>query len=74
MREKCEVLPFLVALVWRLGRRTNTFRKKSVKNREVLQNEFQYDFQKGPREISAGMVCTVFTCIIAFNTVITVPV
>ena len=23
-------------------------------NREVLQNEFRYDFRKGPREISAG--------------------
>ena len=41
--------------------------------REVLQNEFRYDFRKCPREISAGTVFTVFTCIIAFNTVITVP-
>ena len=38
--------------------------------REVLRNEFRYDFRKGPREISAS---TVFTCIIASNTVITVP-
>ena len=37
--------------------------------REVLQNEFRYDFRKGPREISAG---TVFTCTIAFNAVITI--
>ena len=36
-------------------------------NREGLQNEFQYDFRKGPREISAGTVLTVFTCIMAFN-------
>ena len=41
--------------------------------REVLQNEFRYDFHKGPREISAGTVFTVFTCVFAFNTVITVP-
>ena len=40
---------------------------------EVFQNEFRYDFRKGPREISAGTVFTVFTCIMAFNTVITVP-
>ena len=42
-------------------------------NREVLQNEFRYDFRKCPRKISAGTVFTVFTCIIAFDTVITVP-
>ena len=41
--------------------------------REVLQNEFRYDFRKGRREISAGTAFTVFTCIIAFTTVITVP-
>ena len=40
--------------------------------REVLQNEFRHDFQKSPREISSGTVFTVFTCITAFNTVITV--
>ena len=38
-----------------------------------LQSEFRYDFRTGPREISAGTVFTVFTCIFAFNTVITVP-
>ena len=27
-----------------------------------MQNEFRYDFQKGPHEISAGTVFTVFTC------------
>ena len=48
-------------------------KKKKKKSREVLQNEFRYDFRKSPREISAGMVFTVFTCIIAFNTAITVP-
>ena len=45
---------------------------QNVPNREVLQNEFRYDFRKGPREISEGTVFTVFTWIIAFNTVITV--
>ena len=38
--------------------------------REVLQHEFRYDFRKDPPEISARTVFTVFTCIIAFNTVI----
>ena len=39
-----------------------------------MQNDFWYDFRKGPREISrsAGKVFTVITCIIDFNTVITV--
>ena len=41
--------------------------------REVLQNEFRYNFRKGPREISAGTVFTVFTCFIAFNIVIIAP-
>ena len=34
-------------------------------NREVLQTEFWYDFRKGPRQILAGAVLTVFICIIA---------
>ena len=37
---------------------------------DLLQTEFRYDFRKGPREISAGTVFTVFTvfiCILAFN-------
>ena len=37
-----------------------------------MENDFRYDFLKGPPEISAGTVFTVFTCIIDFNTVITV--
>ena len=36
-------------------------------NSEVLQTEFQYDFWKGPREISASAVFMVFIC--AVNTV-----
>ena len=50
-----------------------TWKTHSWSIREVLQNEFRYNFRKGPREISAGTVFTVFTCIIAVNTVITVP-
>ena len=57
----------------RCGRVKSDFYSFWTDNREVLQNEFQYDFRKGPREISAGTVLTVFTCIMAFNTVITVP-
>ena len=41
--------------------------------REVLQNEFRYDFRKGPRDISAGTVITVLKAIMHVNTVITVP-
>ena len=41
--------------------------------REVLQNEFRYDFRKCPREISAGTVITVLTAIMHVNTVNTVP-
>ena len=32
--------------------------------REVLQNEFRYNFRKGPREISSGTVITVLMAII----------
>ena len=32
-------------------------------NIDLLQNEFRYDFWKGPREISAGTEFTVFTVI-----------
>ena len=41
--------------------------------REVLQNEFRYDFRKGPREISAGTVVTVLKTMMHVNTVNTVP-
>ena len=41
--------------------------------REVLQNEFRYDFRKGPRESSAGMVITVLKAKMHVNTVNTVP-
>ena len=34
---------------------------------DLLQTEFQYDFRKGPRQISAGTVFTVFICILASN-------
>ena len=37
--------------------------------REVLQTEFRYDFRKGPREISAGTVFTVFKAMMHINTV-----
>ena len=40
------------------------YRARWPPSREVLQNEFRYDFRKCPREISAGTVFTVFTCII----------
>ena len=42
-------------------------------NREVLQNEFRYDFRKGPREISAGTVITVLKAKMHVNIVNTVP-
>ena len=32
-------------------------------NIDLLQNEFRYDFRKGPGEISAGTEFTVFTVI-----------
>ena len=35
------------------------YKIKYFDNREVLQNEFRYNFRKGPREISAGTVITV---------------
>ena len=41
--------------------------------RVVLQNEFRYDFWKGPREISAGTVITVLKAIMHVHTVNTVP-
>ena len=41
--------------------------------REVLQNEFRYDFRKCPREISAGTVITVLKARMHVNTVNTVP-
>ena len=44
--------------------------KTQRNKRDVLQNEFWYDFRKGPREISAGTIFTVYTRIIAVNTVI----
>ena len=40
--------------------------------REVLQNEFRYNFRKGPREISASTVITVLKAIMHVNTVNTV--
>ena len=36
-------------------------------NIDLLQNEFRYDFRKGPREISAGTEFTVFTVIKGYN-------
>ena len=50
-------------LVWR----------KTPTNREVLETEFRYDFQKCPREISVGAVFTVLKAIMHVNTVNTVP-
>ena len=41
--------------------------------RQVLQNEYQYDFRKGPREILSGTVITVLKAIKHVNTVNTVP-
>ena len=41
--------------------------------RDVLQNEFRYDFRKGPREFSAGTVITVVKAKMHVNTVNTVP-
>ena len=38
-----------------------------------MQNEFGYDFRKGPREISAGTVITELKAIMHINTVNTVP-
>ena len=42
-------------------------------NREVLQNEFRYDFRKGLREISADTVITVLKAIMHVNTVNSIP-
>ena len=47
-------------------------REINGKNREVLQNEFRYDFRKGPREISAGTVTKVLKATIHVNTINTV--
>ena len=47
--------------------------KKHPDIREVSQNEFRYDFRKGPREISAGTVITGLKAIMHVNTVNTVP-
>ena len=49
-----------------------SYKIKYFDNREVLHNEFQYDFRKGPREISAGTVITVLKAILHVNTVNTV--
>ena len=60
-----------------MGRLKNTNIHIVDNNREVLQNEFQYYFRKGPREISAGTVITVLKAIehiyIYVNTINTVP-
>ena len=52
---------------------TAVYSRSFVLIREVLQNEFRYDFWKCPREILAGTVITVLKAIMHVNTVNTVP-
>ena len=58
---------------WEIPGNVWKFELSKILIREVLQNEFWYDFRKCPREISAGMEITVLKAIMHVNTVNTVP-
>ena len=58
------ILPVCKFMRLRQGLHCTLEARKSWDSPDLLQTEFRYDFRKGPREISAGAVFTVFTVII----------
>ena len=65
-------LPVTPALQLQSRRKDHSKKKKSF-NLDFLQTGFQYDFWKGPREISAGTIFTVLNAIMHVNIVNTIP-